>query len=144
MEHLPLAVFIGSCFYFVEPDLKFLAAAILFGYLLDADHLVDFFIFKIRSQKAVSLREFLSCDYFTHNQLVIVPLHSWEVVILLVFLSNIFENKAALFTCCAVSMAGHLLQDQLTNKPSIFGYSLIFRWQNNFDFDAFCKQNKGG
>ena len=138
IEHLPSTLIIIFFYtsFFENTEITYIILILFFGYLLDIDHLLDFFIFYIKKKK-ISYRLILSGSYFRSNQKVYVIFHSFEFCLTLMFYALISNNYALIFVF--FSYFSHLLQDQLTNKPKIFGYFLIYRIFNNFDLNRFCQ-----
>lgn len=136
LGHLFITLLIGAYLYkkyrlwFIWP------AVFLTGFLLDIDHLFDYFLYY---GPQFSLDTFLQTNHFVDAQTVYVPLHSWEISILLIFLGIKSEPKKvqALFLALGLSLGGHLIWDQITNPANILAYSFIYRILNNFTLDAY-------
>jgi hypothetical protein len=140
VEHLPLALVNGWVFYVNEPNIWFLIVALAFGWLVDIDHFFDYFYWLKNSHTKFSLNAFLKGKYFNKCRKVYLIFHAWEWVILLLVSSFILEERSTVLLCAGLGLFAHLIQDQITNKPSYIGYSILFRIFSSFSLDAFCKR----
>ena len=138
-EHLPLTILIIFIYIFIINELNFnyIAGILFFGWLIDCDHLVDYFYFLIKHKKKPLIEKFLTGSYFKENNLVIIPGHSIELSLFIFFLGLIFDDIGLLFISIAHFL--HLMQDLYYNKVNFFGYSLIFRIKNKFLLSMICK-----
>lgn len=133
------------CGYFVwrkyKRALTSFLAAFAGGVLIDLDHLYDYFLVYGFS---FDLNTFLIGRHFELNNKIIVPLHAWELVILLFIL--FFYLKAhkklrkikkayllSLILALALGISSHLAFDNITNHIRLPGYFLIYRIANNFE-----------
>ena len=139
LEHLPVALIFGLVSAVLTGKPEHVWVALTFGWLVDADHLVDYFYFICVKRKKPSIKEFFSAKYFEQSGKVFVPFHSFELCGLL-FLGAYFEvlGLTSYFLTGAISLCAHLLHDQLTNTSNRFGYFLIARCLKKFSIDWFC------
>jgi len=120
-----------------------IVASIVGGFLIDIDHLVDyFFAFGIH----FSLNYFLKGYQFLKSDRMYVPFHSWELVILLLIIFLIFSYfknrivlKTILLSFC-IALFFHLATDVILNRISIKSYSFIYRLQKNFSLKELVSQ----
>lgn len=121
-------------------------AAFLGSVLVDLDHLFDYFVaFGLN----FNLEYFLNGYAFLVNDKLFVPLHAWELVLLLLIIFKILEKKPkktlilkyALSFLLAFSLAlySHLIVDTISNNLVLQGYSLIYRAWNNFEISSFSR-----
>jgi len=119
-------------------------AALLGGFLIDADHLFDYFlVFGLNFE----LVKFFSNVQFGISNKVYVPFHGWEYVLLLSLLYLNLEVKfkkkklylakflLSFILALNLGMYSHLIIDTLTNSVVLPGYSIIYRAVNNFAAD---------
>ena len=142
LEHLPTSI-LFSVLFFQSSQNIFLSVIPLFaGWLIDVDHLLDYYIYLKRTGKSIDLKFFFSGKYFKENKKVIVIFHSWEIAILMFIYYFLSETPLIkeLFFYTFLSYLTHIIIDQFTNKPAIFGYSTIYRINKKFDINFFCKQ----
>ena len=117
-------------------------SALIAGWLIDIDHLWDFSLYSINAKK-INLTLIWSGEYIMVNNKIIVPLHAWEITALLLFLGISIPEYCGPFVSAAIAHAVHLLQDQVTYRVRIFGYSFISRFSTAFSYKGFCGV-KGG
>jgi len=108
---------------------------LLFGWLIDLDHLIDFIILN-KKKDLFNLNLFLSGSYFQKFQKIYIFLHSYEITVLLFFSSILIEQN---IFYVALAHFFHLIQDQILNKVKYFSYFFMYRLLNNFSIKAVCK-----
>ena len=140
LEHLPGAFIIGLAGTAITGDIIHLPVALLFGWLIDSDHLFDYLLFVRHSSSKFSIKEFAKGSYFKDSGAVILPFHSFEISVSLACLGLVIDSPSHewLFTA-ATAMTAHLIQDHISHRPTNFGYFLVARYINNFSTDWFCK-----
>jgi hypothetical protein len=108
---------------------KLALVTFLTAYLIDIDHLVDYFAFY---GFRFNLLEFLGGVHFKYTRKAFVPFHAWEWVLLLGILAKKRGWKS--YVCAVVfGLIPHLIYDSIS-QSSIFFYSIILRSFNNFGF----------
>lgn len=125
--HFFSTAIIAGFLYWKFGDLKLIVIAFAVAFMIDLDHLFDYWYFAGN----LNFRSYLSgIDYFAGSQKVFVFLHSWELAGFLGIWAWIKKRPTAL----AISLAilGHLLVDQLSYTSNPLAYFLIFRAVNNF------------
>ena len=80
--HLVSAVLIGALIYLKTYNLVYLMIFIMGAVFVDLDHLIDYFIYY---KNKFRLYDFMRCLYLRSGK-VYVFLHSWEMVIIILFL----------------------------------------------------------
>jgi hypothetical protein len=139
VEHLPASLIIGLVGWALSSDPLCLFAALMAGWLIDADHLVDFSCYLKKMGKCTDWSLVKTGQYFKLNKKVIVPLHSWEITVALLIVSIFAIQSPWLWICAAMAHALHLWQDQTTYRVSRFGYWFVFRLRKNFSHQGFCR-----
>jgi len=136
IEHLPTTIFIISAFILMEGvNVNIIFYCLLFGWLIDLDHLIDFIILN-KKKDLFNLNLFLSGSYFQKFQKIYIFLHSYEITVLLFFSSILIEQN---IFYVALAHFFHLIQDQILNKVKYFSYFFMYRLLNNFSIKAVCK-----
>ena len=140
LVHLMFSLLIGFIAWklWKKPALAF-TSAILSGFLIDADHLIDWFF---EFGFLFSLAGFIRGDQFASSDKLFILLHGWEyaIIIIVAFLvvaskSGFAKTKTILFALGA-SLILHLGADSTMNDGLSFrSYSLIQRAKNNFDIE---------
>ena len=135
-EHLPITIictFLIS--YFDNFNFFLFSFCLFFGWIIDIDHMFDYLLFK-KSIK-FNLKEFISGRYFNISRKIYIPLHSYELSIILFFVFIFFDETGFIFVFFAHLF--HLLQDQITNKVKLFSYFFTYRAFNSFNINCVCK-----
>ena len=135
IEHLPTTILVISALSIMEGiNVNFIYLCLLFGWLIDLDHLIDFLIL-VKKKDLFNLNLFLSGSYFKKTQKIYIFLHSYEITFFL-FISSIMVEQNIFYV--ALAHFFHLLQDQISNKVKKFSYFFIYRLLNNFSIKAVC------
>ena len=136
IEHLPITILVISALSIMEGiNVNFIYLCLLFGWLIDLDHLIDFLIL-VKKKDLFNLNLFLSGSYFQKFQKIYIFLHSYEITVLLFFSSILIEQN---IFYVALAHFFHLIQDQILNKVKYFSYFFMYRLLNNFSIKAVCK-----
>ena len=134
IEHLPLTIFVVVIFFFIEGlNLDFIFLCLLFGWLIDIDHVIDFLL--LNNKGFLNVKVFLSGSYFQKSQKIFIIFHSYEITFLL-FVFSVLIDQNTFYV--ALAHFFHLLQDQIFNKVRIFSYFFIYRLINKFNINAVC------
>lgn len=106
--------------------------AILGGFLVDVDHLFDYFL---TFGTTFHLDDFLTGRAFLISKKIFVPLHAWELVIVLSLLIMNVKRKMLKYFLIALTLGlvSHLVYDAYSNDISLLGYSFFYRVIHNFD-----------
>lgn len=99
----------------------------VFTYLIDLDHLWDYFAFY---GAKFNLIDFLNAEYFKITHRAFVPLHAWEWGLILTGIALVRGWKSV-STLMLFSLLPHLIYDSIT-VGSITFYSIIYRISKNF------------
>lgn len=137
VEHLPVALLVGLGGYGWTGGGLCVPVALVTGWLIDADHLFDFAYYVFRYYPNVDYRLLRNGGYFKINNKVFVPLHSWELTLLILF-GGIVTGEVALGAVGAVAHGAHLIQDQFHYRVRALGYSLVSRSSSRFTLTGFC------
>lgn len=138
LEHLPASVAIGAIGWWLSGDPLCLLVALAAGWMIDADHLVDFVWYLKRAGKPVGFGLLKTGGYFKLNGKVFVPLHSWEITIALMLLAAVIPDAECLLLSGSIAHGLHLIQDQLLYRVRPLGYFLISRVRSQFTLNNFC------
>jgi hypothetical protein len=97
-------------------------APLVTGFLIDSDHLVDYFRYRNRGQA---------------EGRVVLPFHGWEYLVALALIERLFGQRFA--GGLVLGYVGHLLVDQFTNTITHpLTYFISFRWLRGFDTKLFA------
>jgi hypothetical protein len=139
LEHLPASVAIGAIGWWLSGDPLCLLVALAAGWMIDADHLVDFGWYLKRADKPVSFELLKTGGYFKINGKVFVPLHSWEITITLMLLAAVISDAEYLLLTASIAHGLHLIQDQFLYRVRPLGYLFISRIKSGFTVNNFCR-----
>jgi len=112
-----------------------IALALLSGFCIDADHLIDYGIYK--KFRGFDLKEFLSGKFFDYSGKVYVFFHGFEYVVVLIILGIIWPYLGWVFFSLALSLLFHLIFDTFYNRPSLPTYFIFYRIYHHFNHKNF-------
>jgi len=138
VEHLPISVLIGNLGWLAGGSWLCVPFALAVGWCIDADHLYDFGYYWLRHRKNPDWSLILSGGYFSINAKIFVPLHSWELSLILVIVFGFFTQNWILAVTTGVAHMAHLIQDMRAYHVRILGYSFISRAFHTFEQRGFC------
>lgn len=130
-HHVAASAVVSGALYaaFRSPGLTI--ASFLSGVFIDLDHLLDY-----AREHGITLdpAHFFDACHERQFERAVLVLHGWEWLAVL--------GVAAWLTAwnpwvlgALVGVAQHLALDQLHNRASRWGYSLVWRWKNGFLFE---------
>lgn len=139
--HFILSILAGGFVYRYFKNLLVFVFALFFGFLLDADHLVDYFLYK-RSPE-LNLKEFFAGIQFEGNEKLFVLFHGYEyAIILIIFALWLMVHKKCLekarlflvpiLLVSGISLSLHLFFDTVEYKLKWQTYFLTYRMYHNF------------
>ncbi len=106
----------------------------MFGFLIDIDHLIDYFF----TFKKFDLKKFLNSEQFINSGKLIKLFHSWELVFILFVFALFYPNTLliqGILISASFSLFVHLLSDCIINREPLIFYSLLYRFKNKFELD---------
>lgn len=132
--HFLLSACVGTFVFFLTGESIAFIAALIFGFFVDGDHLVDHLIY---TRGKLDIGEFFRGGSFVHTGRVYVILHSYELVILFFLLALCtLTSYTSFWLAAALSLFFHLLFDTYHTKLSRpFSYFLLYRYRKGFDMD---------
>jgi len=128
LMHGFINILFAGIFYYKCRNIKMSALVLFVTYIIDIDHLVDYFLFYGVN---FSFSTFISLDYFGITQRAVVPFHAWEWVVLLVMYSTQTKKYKLLLRAIATGMFAHLIWDSITVGTPIF-YIILYRISQSF------------
>lgn len=110
---------------------------LLWGFFVDADHFIDFWI---AFPFSFDLKLFFSWASFHYLNKAFLFFHSYEIVFLwLIFVKYSTSRFRYLLLAFCLGLLSHLVIDVITNEAKISWYSLVYRAMNNFDLKVVCE-----
>ena len=135
IEHLPLTIFVIVVMSLIDGiNFNIILLCLLFGWLIDLDHLIDFILLN-EKKNYFNLNLFFNGSYFQKSQKIYIFLHSYEITLALIYFSILYDKK---IYYVALAHFFHLFQDQIFNNVRFFSYFFIYRLSNNFDIKKIC------
>lgn len=129
--HLSLSLLAGYVCFKSYKRISGFAPALLSGFLVDLDHLIDYFIHK---GLGFDLSNFISGRHYHETNTAFIFFHSWELVFLLGVLAY-FSKKKHIWCPLILGLTLHLLWDYLTNPAHWYTYFIIARYLQGFALD---------
>lgn len=132
--HFIIAALSGIlCSYiFKGPVLLGLLIGIMGGFLIDLDHVLEYFIvFGLK----FNISSFFKSHQFLKSDKIYLVFHAFEYFSVLIVLSYFFRHNQFLsFVLITLAMSGlvHLLSDCVINNYPLKNYSIIYRASRNF------------
>lgn len=123
--HLVAAGLLATVAWFSSGQITIAAITFATCFFLDLDHVVDYGAYLIKFRQSFSVRQFLSGSYFSQWQKFVTPLHSWELVVMLIVIGSSMQTALPFYI--AAALAVHYLIDYLTNPVNIWAYWFIYR-----------------
>ncbi len=140
--HFALAAIVGIIGFYITGSrgigmfLLFLSSSVLGGFLIDLDHLIDyFFAFGFD----FNLNHFFKGYQFLKTDKVYVLLHSFEIYFLITVGGLLIQNNYIIVFAQALLV--HLFSDIIINKLPFRMYSFIYRFVHNFDTKYLVSSN---
>lgn len=138
LQHFLLTLAIALLLFWRYRDWRLIPVCFFFGFLIDVDHLFDYFAYYGLS---FNLSRFFDvCSYIEPAGKIYVLLHGWEYVVLFWLIARWFgkrRNLRGLEWAVSLPYFGHLLIDNFSFSHHPLAYSLIFRLLNNFSLVSF-------
>lgn len=130
--HFSLSIIVGAIVGYFAHNFWVLPVALISGFLIDADHLLDYLIYT--KFRRLDLKElFDQGKFFDKLGKVYVLAHGFEYAIILIILAVIFPNLAWLFYSLGFANLIHLLYDTFVNGGVWPAYFITFRVAKHFD-----------
>lgn len=130
--HLIIGLFIGFCFWVKWQKLRYLFVSVIASLALDIDHLFDYFhYFGLALANPIT-----GPDFFCLSGKLIVPFHSWELVIASILLGIWSKRFRGISLMIAVIITGHLLLDQFSYRMHPLAYSFLNRVYSEFNINS--------
>jgi hypothetical protein len=140
VDHLGPSLIIGGLASWWFQDWRLIGVALLTGWLIDADHLVDLAYFLFHRKPGAFDRTMLSTGaYFRLNGKVIVPFHSWELALLWA-LAWSWADEPGIAVAGSTAWLLHLAYDQYNYRVTTMGYWFFYRLLRGFAHKGFCKE----
>ena len=134
--HLTSGLMLGIIFYLTYKQKSVVVFSVLLSLVIDIDHMFDLLIYSSQNKQPFNLFLLFS-DYFHKSGKVYVFLHSYEIVLLFIFIAFLLPKFKQYFFLISISMFTHIIIDQLTYNPVFLEYFFSYRLINSFSIEAF-------
>ena len=128
-HHVAVSTIISSILYVLFKSWSLTIASFLSGIFLDLDHYIDYLC---EYGSPFNMKKFFNCIYKENLKKIYLFFHGWEWSIFLLIMSWMSDWNHWIVGVM-IGYGHHMVLDALfnTNWP-ILGYSLLWRWKNNF------------
>lgn len=137
LVHFLVGLFLGLILFKSTGKKQTIFWSVAAAMLIDSDHLIDYLL---AYGVNLDINNVIHGTYFKLNQLLFLPLHSWELAVTL-FLAGLFiKNKSLKYPLLSIGLGffGHLWVDQITNPQTNQGiYFLTLRILHGFSSPRF-------
>ncbi len=131
-HHIALSALVSAALWLVGRSGILAFSSLCTGVLIDLDHWLDFFRDHGRPK---SLRHFFAASYGRDLKKAWLVLHGWEWIAL-GLAAAWWSGWNPWLLGGVLGWAQHLAADQVFNRPSRWGYWLVWRWRRDFSFSA--------
>jgi len=135
IKHFLLSLLAGTLIGLFFGNYYAVPIALLSGFFIDIDHLIDYEICK--KFRGFNISEFFSGKYFDYSGKVYVLFHAFEYVLILLILGIILKDFQWLYFSLGLSLLFHLLFDTFYNRPKWPTYFISYRIYHHFNHDYF-------
>jgi len=145
LTHLVLSLIAAGSIYWYFRKWQVILVALLSGFLVDADHLFDYFLYK--KAFIFNFSEFISGNYFRLAGKVYLPFHAFEYAIIAIIAGLLIlkftkemqkHTKMIVFLLLVfgISLSFHLAFDMFSYRPNWPAYFISYRITHNFDHNG--------
>lgn len=128
LPHIAASGIIGAISWFYFRSFGYCLIAFLSGFLIDADHLLDYTLSRKFTFNVWKI--YKSCENMELDRLYLV-LHSFEIIIFLWVCIYLF-SIGKFWQAIALGMTQHIILDRFTNPIHHLGYFFTYRLLNRF------------
>lgn len=133
--HLIVSSLLGLFFGLIFHSFWISLLSWLVGWLIDCDHLLDYFLYLLKFKKTPELKEFLeeffNGDYYKKLGKIYVLAHAWEYLVVFWALGSWKLNLSWVISL-SFSYGLHLFLDQWGNRGHPSRYFLLYRIKVGF------------
>ena len=127
--HIVASAGLGAIFWVRSRDVRTMLLSLVFGVLVDVDHLIDYWY--AEGRVSLDAREFLRARYWRKSGRIFVLFHAFEYLPPLFFFWQAWRGrKWAVAATSAMSV--HLVADHFVNDLRPLGYFILYRVAHRF------------
>jgi hypothetical protein len=132
--HALVSVLVSAVFFYFTSSPLAALLCFLAGVVIDADHLLDFWIYKSR---VIVTREIFAHFYNQFGKIYVI-LHSYEIIIALLLFGCIFHKVMIHLFAIAIGMLIHIILDFFSYEMHPASYFFTYRLLRKFDKKFIC------
>ena len=117
--HIIMSLGISLALFLIVKDSFAALTCFIFGVFVDIDHLVDYWM--ITGKLTRNITELL--EKIGPNELVYIPLHSWELMLSLMILTPVYKPIFG----ATIGYMFHIFSDLIFNHATIEGFLFMYR-----------------
>lgn len=133
-NHIILSASLGAVLYGVTRSPLAAGCCFVAGVLLDADHLLDFWMYK----KRITFGKEIFQGFYKKFGKVYIWFHSFEFLVPLAIMTYFFRLAGLGLT---VGFLSHLISDSLSYELHPLSYCLTYRIAKGFDLSHICRED---
>ena len=142
-HHLTASSLVAGASFLATQSWPIALTTLAAGFLIDADHIVDYTLYCAKQRKRPSFREIFFCTYPAPSTKIIMPLHCYEVIpVIWIVCIVLSAGNWALWI--SLSLAIHLLMDYVswTRYSHPLFFLLAFRMNRGFSYELLGCHNR--
>ena len=139
LEHLLPSLAVGVAAWLLTGQQALVLVALATGWLIDTDHLLDWYLARRRDPRLSLAASTTSGDYFVKNGKIFLPLHSWELAVAWGF-GWWLAGRWEVGITGTIAWVIHLGVDHLSYRLNPLIYFLWYRLYVDFDINKLCKR----
>ena len=133
LHHFLLSLFLSAFVYLFTKNIFASFLCFLAGFLVDADHLIDFWIYKGR----ITLSREIFNEFYKNFGKIYIFAHSLEFLIPLALITLYFPVYGI---ALLIGFLSHIITDYLTYDMHLLSYFLTYRLKRRFNIEYLCKK----
>jgi hypothetical protein len=132
-HHTSISLVLSGALYSISESWELAIASFISGIIIDMDHCIDY----IREYGLYFDIDMFFKSYSEYQyKRMFLFLHGWEWLFFWAMIAWLTGWNMWILGLLA-GHSHHMILDQIFNKPSRWGYSLLWRWKYNFEFSRF-------
>jgi CDP-diglyceride synthetase len=138
-HHIAISTIISGILFALFKSWGLSIASFITGVFIDIDHLIDYFK---EHGYHIHLREILDFFYKEKHQKITLFFHGWEWLLCL-GITVVLTDYNPWVTGVLIGYEHHIVGDYLYSRANFRTYSLLWRWQNNFNSYILFPRSRG-
>jgi len=131
-HHIAVSTAVSGLIYSATRSFALTAASFIAGIFIDLDHIID--VMREHGGK-ISIKDFFSICNNAQFQKILLICHGWEWL-LIGSLVAWYSHWNPWIVGALIGFTHHMVLDSIYNSSNPLTYSLLYRWKNDFVFDA--------